>query len=206
VIRLSRQMLEGITAVLLSVAGLATSWVSYQAARWGGVQAAKYTEASALRVESTRASTAAGQRQAIDVGLFMAWVTAFAHQDNVLTRFERERFRPEFRPAFEAWLASKPAQNREAPSSPFVMPQYTSALADSAVALELESRRAFEAAQAANEQSDAYVLDAVILASVLFFAGIAQQLRWRPAQLAMLSIASVCTVLGLFNIVRYPIQ
>jgi hypothetical protein len=34
------------------------------------------------------------------------------------------RFRPEFRPAFEAWLTTAPFNNPNAPPGPLYMPQY----------------------------------------------------------------------------------
>jgi hypothetical protein len=203
--RLSPAVLDGVATVLLAVAGLATSWVGYQAARWSGVQAAHYTEANALRVESTRASTAAGQRQAIDVGLFTAWVAAYSNHNDRLDHFLRARFRPEFQPAFAAWLASDPRHNTDAAPSPFVLPEYRVRLADSAVVLERQSGQAFAAAQAANQQSDLYVLDAVVLATVLFFAGISQQMRWRPARIALLTLAGCCCVIGIATLTRYPV-
>jgi hypothetical protein len=47
----------------------------------------------ALRVESTRASTRAGQLEAIDVGAFDSWVQAYAQGNSKLAGFYLERFR-----------------------------------------------------------------------------------------------------------------
>src|SRR6516162_6264462 len=44
-----------VTAIMLGVVALATAWSGYQATRWAGEQSTLYAEASALRVESTRA-------------------------------------------------------------------------------------------------------------------------------------------------------
>ena len=202
----SHKLLDTVATILLSVAGLATSWLGYQATRWSGVQAGDYTEANSMRTESTRMSTAAGQRQAIDVGLFMSWLGVYAGGDTALEHFHRARFRDEFRPAFEAWLATRPRRNPNAPSSPFVMPEYRSKLADSAAVLERAAARKFEDGQSANEQSDQYVLLAVVLASVLFFAGISQQIPWLPARTAMLVVATVCCVFGIVRMLGYPVE
>ena len=72
-----RRFVEAISIVLLACAGVATSWSSYQASRWGGEQAASYSRANGLRVESTRAAAAADQLRAIDVAVFMAWLEAY---------------------------------------------------------------------------------------------------------------------------------
>src|SRR5947209_8123456 len=50
-----------ITAIMLGLVAVATAWSGYQATRWAGEQSTLYAQASALRVESTRNSTLAGQ-------------------------------------------------------------------------------------------------------------------------------------------------
>ena len=69
---------EIIATVILAVATVATAWSGYQSARWGGEQSTKFSQAGALRTESTRASTKAGQLAQIDVSLFTNWIDAFA--------------------------------------------------------------------------------------------------------------------------------
>ena len=104
---------EIVSVFLLGLVTIATAWSGYQSARWGGVQSTRYSEASTLRVESTRASTLAGQQTQIDVALFSNWLNAYADENQALEEFYRERFRAEFAPAFEAWIATKPVQNPE---------------------------------------------------------------------------------------------
>ena len=40
--------------------------------------------------------------------MFIQWVDAFATDEEELADFYERRFREEFRPAFEAWVATKP--------------------------------------------------------------------------------------------------
>jgi hypothetical protein len=197
---------EILSALMLGLVAMATAWSGYQSARWGGVQSTKYSEASALRVESTRASTLAGQQMQIDVGLFANWINAFADENEPLESFYRERFREEFMPAFEAWVATDPANNPEAPSSPFVMPGYQLAASQQAQDLEQRAAHTFEEGKEANQQSDDYILNAVILASVLFLAGIAPRFEWLPVRVVIIVIAFVLLGLGVYNIVTYPIS
>ena len=196
---------EIVSAILLGLVTIATAWSGYQSARWGGVQSTKYSEASALRVESTRASALAGQQTQIDVALFSNWLNAYADGNQPLEEFYRERFREEFTPAFEAWLATKPAQNPEAPPSPFAMPEYQLAATQQSQDLELQASKTFDEGKAANQQSDDYILNAVILASVLFLGGIAPRFGWLPVRLAIIVVAVVFLGLGLYNIATYPI-
>jgi hypothetical protein len=196
---------EVLSAILLGLVTIATAWSGYQSARWGGVQSTKYSEASALRVESTRASTQAGQQIQIDVALFSSWLNAYADDNQPLEEFYRERFRAEFQPAFEAWLATKPVQNPEAPDSPFAMPEYQLAATQESQDLERQASETFDEGKAANQQSDDYILNAVILASVLFLAGVAPRFEWLPVRVAVIVVALVLFGLGLYNIATYPI-
>jgi hypothetical protein len=41
-----------------------------------------------------------------------------------LAEFLEERFRDEFRPVFEAWLALNPSENPDAPPTPFTMSEH----------------------------------------------------------------------------------
>ena len=196
---------EILSAIMLGLVAMATAWSGYQSARWGGVQSTKYSEAGALRVESTRASALAGQQTQIDVGLFSNWLNAYADENLPLEEFYRERFRPEFMPAFKAWLATKPVQNPEAPSSPFAMPEYQLAATQQAEDLEQQASATFDEGKAANQQSDDYILNAVILASVLFLAGIAPRFDWLPVRVVIIVIAFLLLALGAYNLVTYPI-
>ncbi|HKP15420.1 MAG TPA: hypothetical protein VJT85_05125 [Gemmatimonadaceae bacterium] len=159
------------STVLMSLAALATSWASYQASLWSGTQFQHGANAGALRAKSTRAAGRAGELRMIDIGTFAHWMTARAGGDSVLADFIAARFRHEFKPAFDGWVASRPMHSRAAAPTPFVLPSYR--LADEAVAdsLDRAAERESAASQRANRISDTYVLDAVIMATVLFFAG-----------------------------------
>lgn len=197
---------ELIATIVLAFATLATAWSGYQSARWGGEQSAKYSQAGALRTESTRASTQAGQLTQIDIGLFANWINAFAADDQELADFYEERFRPEFKPAFEAWLATRPRLNPDAPPSPFSMPEYIVSAAQEAERLEQEASKTYNEGSVANEISDKYILNTVILASVLFLAGLQSRMKSVPARMFIVILSLLILVFGLVNIVTYPIQ
>jgi hypothetical protein len=46
----------------------------------------------------------------------------------------------------------------------------------------------------------------VFLASALFLAGIAGRFEWRAARIAILVTSAIALGLGIFNIVRLPIE
>lgn len=196
---------EIIATILLAIATLATAWSGYQSARWGGVQAESYSQAGALRTESTRASTTAGQLTQIDVGLFTNWINAYAVDNEPLYTFYEERFREEFTPAFNAWIATEPVKNPDAPESPFVMPEYKVEMQEEADRLQKEAEVKFQEGTEANQTSDEYILNTVILASVLFLAGIQSRLTSVPARMFLDLLALCILVYGLYSIIILPV-
>jgi hypothetical protein len=157
------------SAIMLAIVVIATAWNSYQAARWSSLAGIRYGQASARRVESTRASTTAGQQSIVDVSLFTNWINAYANSDEKLLQFYQKRFRDEFKPAFEAWLATDPANNPDAPASPFAMPEYELEYTKKSVQLEAEATQFFSEGKQAIEFSTQYVLNTVFLATGPFF-------------------------------------
>jgi hypothetical protein len=196
---------EVIVTIVLAFATLATAWSGYQSARWGGEQSTSFSQAGALRVESTRASTQAGQQVQIDIGLFINWINAFTAEDQQLVEFYQDRFRDEFKPAFEAWIATDPANNLDAPSTPLSMPEYQLSSAAEAERLEAEAEAAFAKGAAANQNSDKYILNTVFLASVLFLGGIATRFKAMSARWVIIIFSLAILTYGLINIITYPI-
>jgi hypothetical protein len=207
---LTRQQLierwfEVVTAIILGVVAVATAWSGYQAARWGGVQSTRYAQASALRVDSTRDSTLAGQYKLYDVITVNNWINAYTQGNTKLANIYRRRFRTEFQPAFDAWLALDPFNNPNAPPGPLFMPQYKVSLDDKANQLDAQAAKTFKEGQAANEQSDNYVLNAVFLATVLFLTAIADRFEWNVVRAMLLALALGMLLFGLYHLAVYPI-
>ena len=179
---------ELLSTVLLACAALATAWSTYQSTRWRGEQAVSTSKATASRIQSSQAATRAGQLTQIDIATFVQWTNARVGGNSELAAFYRRRFRPEFQPAFDAWLAAKPFSDPNAPLTPFALPQYKVAQAAESEKLNAQAGGHTNDAEAANERADNYVLAVVLLAAALFFAGISTKLhslRQRQALLAL---------------------
>ena len=172
-----QRRVELLATILLAVAAVATAWSTFQSTRWRGEQTADYSKATAARIQSSEASTRAGQLTQVDIATFIQWVNASVAGDRTLADFYRRRFRAEFRPAFGAWLATHPRTNRSAPLTPFAMPQYRVAEAVKSQQLNTAAGTYADTAGTANQRSDNYVLAVVLFASSLFFAGISTKLR-----------------------------
>ncbi len=202
---ISAQWSEILSAVLLAGVAIGTAWSGFQSAQWGGIQSTKFSRASSLRVESTRASTLAGQLVTIDVILFEGWVDAFVAENEKLLNFYEGRFRDEFIPAFEAWVAADPQNNPDAPSQPFLMEEYQLASMQESTRLEEEASVLFSEGERANQTSDDYAFSTVLLATVLFFAGIATRFEWQPIRWVLLGIGIMLLVFAVYNLMSLPI-
>lgn len=174
--------------MLLALAAVATAWATYQSARWHGKQAEAQSASIAARVESTRESGVANRQAQIDVAIFTQWVDAYARGETELEAFYRKRFRPEFQPAFKAWVATRPRKNPDAPLSPFAMPQYQLAASDKADELEARAGAFSGTVTQYIQRADNYTLAVVLFASSLFFAGISTRMRSPGQRVALLAI------------------
>src|SRR4029453_1681307 len=123
-------------ALLLSLVTIAAAWSGYAAAVWGPESRLELAQAATLRNLATRADLSALSTRNFDSSTFNAWFTAFTLDDPHKQAPPPRRFRPEFKVAFDAWLATDPFRNPHAPPGPTYMPQYR--LADQAKAEALD--------------------------------------------------------------------
>lgn len=196
---------EIVATVLLALTALATAWSGYQAALWDGVQSSNYTQASAARTEASQNHTEANQFRLADLGVFENYIDATISGDAPLADFYRQRFRDEFEPAYQAWIALDPFSNPDAPASPLVMPEYQ--LADDQEAEELTARAEakFNEGEDANQYSDTFTATTLFFAAALFFAAISERFSYRRARAALLGMAALGLVGGAVLMVTQPV-
>jgi hypothetical protein len=179
------------------------AWAAYHSTRWSGVQADSYSVAAARRTEATQANSTYAALAQIDVQSWLTWLEQKSAGNEKGTEFLRARFREEFRPAFDAWLAQVPP-GEVPPGTPFQLPQYAPAEKARAERLNAEADAFAAEAREANQIGDDFVLSAVIMAAVLFFAGIGTRFRGRGVRLAMLAMAVLLFVGGTIFIFAMP--
>jgi hypothetical protein len=192
--------------LLLAMAAVATAWAAYQSARWHGEQAKAQSASIAARVESTRSANVANRQAQIDVALFTQWIDAYARNETELAGFYRKRFRAEFRPAFEAWVATKPRTNRAAPLSPFDLPQYKLAATAEADRLEAQAAAFSQEVGRFIQRADDYSLAVVLFAASLFFAGISTRLHSPTPRMAILGLGYALFLGSLIWIATFPVS
>jgi len=203
---LTERRLELAATVLLALAAVATAWASYQSSRWHGKQAEAQSASIAARVESTKSANVANRQVQIDVALFTQWVDAYATGETELADFYRRRFRDEFEPAFEAWIATRPLRNSEAPLSPFALPEYTLAATTEAEQHEAAAAAASHRVRVDIQRADNYVLAVVLFAVSLFFAGISTKLHSRESRIAILGLGYAIFLGTAIWIATFPVS
>jgi hypothetical protein len=197
---------EVVSTVLLAVAAVATAWSGYQATRWNGEQAKTSAKVTATRIDAARAAGRANFETQIDVTTFTQWIDAFASGNEELTQFYYDRFRPEFRPAVEAWLATEPRTNPDAPRTPFAMPQYQLASRDEAERLDAEAEILSAQARENIQRASNYVLAVVLFSVSLFFAGMSTKLAARRLRAATLVIGCAVFLGTLVWVATLPVS
>jgi hypothetical protein len=183
---------EVVATVLLSFAAVATAWSSYQATRWNGEQAKASSRTNAIRIDAARAQGLAQAQTQVDVATFTQWVDAYARDETELADFYFKRFRAEFKPAVDAWLAERPLRNPNAALTPFAMPQYRLAATAEAERLDAEAEVSAGIVRQNIQRASNYVLAVVLFAVSLFFAGLSTRLADR--RLRTVAVALGCVV------------
>lgn len=199
-------LLELVATVLLAVATVGTAWSGYQASRWNGEQATAFSRAGATRVESSKADSLANSQTQIDVATFTQWVDAYAQNQTELADFYYMRFREEFRPAMEAWVATRPRMNPDAPLTPFVMPEYQLQAREEADRLEVEAEGWSATARRDIQRATNYVLCVVLFAAVLFFAGMSTKLQSPRLRWFLLGFGVVIFIGTVVWLATFPIS
>jgi hypothetical protein len=195
--------IELVAAFILAAATIMAAWSAYQSTRWSGNQANASAEAGALRAESNAQTAIFGATVGIDVQLWTLWLEQAAREDPEAMDFVRERFRDEFTPAFDEWLASAPEGEQPA-GTPFTSVLYAPASEAEAERLTAAAELKAAGARESNQIGDNFVLMAVIMASVLFFAGIGTKFKGRLTRLIMITIAMLLFAGGFLVILSLP--
>jgi hypothetical protein len=192
-------------AIVLALATTASAWCAYQSKLWGGVQAARAGAAVRAGREGAVSSLAATQLRAFDASMFIAYMQARIERNKDMEAFLAQRFRPEMKPAMEAWLKLDPLNNPAAPPSPFRMAEYAQAETVEAARQADLATQAMAASGEARRNSDNYVLLTVVFASVLFFGGIARAFDSRRLRFVLAALAVLLFLATLVALTTMPI-
>ena len=198
------RVLSIVEALLLSIVALMAAWSGYAAAKWSTESRVGLAQASADRTKANRADLASVDLRNFDASTFNAWFSAYVAQNQQAMVLAERRFRPGFRVAFEAWRATKPESNPNAPPGPTYMPQYRQPGLAKGKALDAGADQAFAEGESAGETSDRYVRHTVVLASILFLIGISTRLPLRGGRYALVGLGFVLLIISVVELVQLP--
>lgn len=198
------RLLSIIEALLLSIVALMAAWAGYSAAKWGTESSLSLSKASAARSRASADQIQATQIRTLDSVSFNAVEGAYVTHDTKLFNLTIKRLRAGYKPAFNAWLATHPLKNPNAPADPSDMPQYVIPQEKQAVELTARADELFSEGQSAAGTADKYVRLTVLLAAVLFLVGIGSRFPVRVARHGLIAIAAGLLVVCVIQLLGLP--
>ena len=191
-------------AVLLSIVTITAARAGYSAARWGTASRVDIAKSSTLRNIATRDDLTATSLRNFDASTFNAWFIAFTLNNPQKEAIAIRRFRPQFKVAFDAWMATDPLHNPHSAPGPTYMPQYKLPVQAQANALDNEATAKFSEGTQAGLTGDNYVQITVFLAAVLFLVGIGSSFKLHGVRYALISFGTVLLIVAVVLILKQP--
>src|SRR6266550_5595114 len=170
---------EPIVALLMALATLSTAWCSYQSAAWTRKSNRLMNEFNALERRAGLQTVQGMQQVTIHVAMFMQLLAAQQAGNEKLVNFYVERFPPDVRKAYDAWMAEKPLENPNADPHPFAPNLYEMRGSREAADTSAKAAKSQREAGSAGSISGQYLANTVLFATVLFFANAAAKFEQR---------------------------
>ncbi|WP_136707640.1 hypothetical protein [Agromyces sp. H66] len=186
---------------LLSVVAVLTAWCGFQASKWGGEMSIAFSQASSARIQAAGADGTARSARAFDLTIYAAYVEAVGNENEQLADYIRDRFTPDFRVAFEAWV-----EDGQVESGPFARAEYVPEGTMEAEELNALADEKFAQALENNQRGDNYSLLTVLFALVLFLTAMSQRQLAPWVARTLLGLAIVAAVVGVVILATFPIR
>jgi hypothetical protein len=196
-----RRASEIVGVFLLSVVAVLTAWCGFQASKWGGEMSIAFSQASSARIQAAGAEGAARSAQSFDLTIYAAYVEALGDGNEELADYIRDRFTPEFRVAYDAWVDDGQVEN-----APFAREEYVPEGTVEAQELNDRADEKFAQALENNQRGDNYSLLTVLFALVLFLTAMSQRELAPWVGRTLLGLAMVVSVVGVVILTTFPIR
>jgi len=193
-----------IEAALLAMVALMAAWSGFASAKWSTESRLQLAAAGTARAESNQATTTAASNKDFDSLAFNLWFGAYIEGDLNGADVAERRFRPEFAVAFNAWIATDPFHNVDAPPGPTYMSEYKQPELAEAHALDQKATDLAAKGAKSAENADRYVRITVFLATVLFLVGISGHFKLRAARYGLITTAVVILLVSVALLVTSP--
>ena len=189
---------------MLALVALLAAYTGFASAKWNTESSVRLAQASAARTEANRAALNAQNLRNFDSTTFNTWFSAYVAGDSTAEAVAVRRFRPQFKVAFDAWLATDPFTNAKAPPGPTYMPQYKQPQLAASAALDTKATQEYTLGVQAGSNADNYIRDTIYLATILFLIGISGHFRFIRIRVALISLGGVMMILAIFEIATSP--
>lgn len=193
-----------VEAALLAIVAVLAALSGYAAAKWSTDSSVLLARASAERTQASTASVEALNTLNFDVTAFNDWFAAYVAGNSTAMAVAQRRFTPNFKNAFDAWLATSPESNPAAPPGPTYMPQYRQPEKQQAANLTARAEANYTTGVEAGANSDSYILITVYLATVLFLAGIGSHFAYQRVRYALAGVGTAILIVAVILLALSP--
>ena len=154
-------------------------------------------QAGLLNVQGMQAMT-------IHTAMFMQLLAAQQAGNEKLVNFYVERFPPDVRKAYDAWVAERPFENPKADPHPFVPNLYEVRGTREAAEASAKAANSLQEARNAGSVSGQYLANTVLFATVLFFASASGKFEQRRVRVVAFIFALAVFVFALVQTAMLP--
>ncbi len=200
-----RKWLEPVIALLMAFTTLCMAWCSYQSAAWTRRGNGLMNEYNKLERRAALLEVHGSQALVVHASMFMQLLAAQHSGNDKLVAFYAERFAPDVKKAYEAWVAQKPFENPAADPHPFGPSFYQVRGTTEAAETRAKGAEQVTEARVASELSDQYLAKTVLFATVLFFAGVAGKFDQPRVQLVSTVFSVAVFAFAVIRMLLMPI-
>ena len=199
-----KQWVEPVAALLMALATLSTAWCSFESAAWTRQSNRLMNEFNTLERRAGLLSLQGMQQATIQTAMFTEVLAAKQAGNDQLAKFYVERFPPDLRKAYDAWLAQKPFENPNADPHPFVPNLYEIPGSREAADASAKAANSQRAAGSAGSISGQYLANTVLFATVLFFANASAKFEQRRVRVVAFIFAVAVFVFAVLRTAMLP--
>ncbi len=199
-----RRWFEPASAILMALATLGTAWCSYQSSKWNGQSSTFATKAARSNQQAAVLHLEGNQVTALQAKMFTEFMDGRMSGNEKLAQFYLDRFPPELRKAYDAWLTEKPFENPRADPHPFVPNLYQPRFLEDARQASADAGRNDAEGKRASAVAAHYLSNTVLFAAVLFFAGTSARFDHRYVRQSSLFFAIAAFLFAAVRMLMLP--
>jgi hypothetical protein len=200
-----KKWVEPVAALLMALATLSTAWCSFESAAWTRKSNRLMNEFNTLERKAGLLTMQGTQQATIHAAMFMQVLATQQAGNEKLVNFYVERFPPDLRKAYDAWLAQKPFENPDADPHPFVPKLYEPRGTREAADATAKAANSQQKAGTAGSISGQYLANTVLFAAVLCFASASGKFEQRRVRLVAFGFATAVFIFAVVRTAMLPI-